>query len=993
MLQAIPSTAPVAATSDAPAVEPVPSPTRLLQARVPRATYRLQLHKDFGFEAATAVLPYLKRLGISHVYCSPIWRARPGSLHGYDVVAHHEINPELGGDEGFERFAQAVRQHDLGLLLDMVPNHMGVFGADNPWWLDLLENGQASSHASYFDIDWSPPNRSLRGKVLVPVLGDAYGTVLERGELKLAWADGRLAIRYHQHLFPLDPRSYAKVLQLVVEELPSGEPARLTMQRLSKESAALPAHDDPDAARRAERQAAVPRLQAALAEALADDEVRAALDGVLDTINEAPGRDALDALHDRQAYRLAWWRVAADEINYRRFFEVNELAAMRVEDPAVFEAIHGRALDMAAAGIVDGLRIDHPDGLLDPRQYFERLQHGYLQRARPEQADALMQQAAQAREWPLYVAAEKIAAAHEDVPKDWALHGTTGYRFANVINGLFVERKNAARLERLWREYAGVGQDYEEIVREAKLAVARGSLASDLTLLAQALHRVGQAHRNTRDYGFNTLREALAQVAASMPVYRTYVIDEASAQDKRFIDWAVADAMRHTDIADDSVFEFLRRCLLLDPPPGLGGAATEALLRRFVHRFQQFCAPVAAKGVEDTAFYRYHRLISLNEVGGEPAVFGLSAAAFHGASTDRARHWPHTMLASSTHDNKRAEDVRQRINVLSEQPAAWRLGLRRWREATRSLRTLVDGKPAPSDSDDYLLYQTLLGSLPPDPLDDAQLAAYHERIEAYMIKATREGKQHTSWTRPNEAYEAALKRFIGGVLGRLQPNPALTELRQRAAELAWYGALNSLSATVLKLVSPGVPDLYQGSELMPLTLVDPDNRTPVDYALREHLLAGFEAAQQDAGTAPLLEDLRTRPADGRLKLWCQWRLLQLRAEHAALFSEGSYQPLRVTGQRRNQAIAFARCGTEGTLVVVAGRKFAQAFEQGQWPAGAAWAETHIAWPAAMARRLKKGQQATEVLTGRTLSVGYEGLALEKALAELPVAVLFMPHGG
>lgn len=969
---------------------PQPAPNETV--RIPRATYRLQLHKDFGFEAATAVLPYLRRLGVSHVYCSPIWRARPGSLHGYDVVAHHEINPELGGDEGFERFSAAVKAEGLGLLLDMVPNHMGVFGADNPWWLDLLENGQASRYATFFDIDWAPPNRTLRGKVLVPVLGDAYGTVLDRGELKLGYADGRLAIHYHQHLFPLDPRTYAKVLQLVVEELPSGEPARLTLQRLSKESAALPAHDDADAARRADRQAAVPRLQVALAEAAADDEVRQAIDSVLQAINDAPGRDALDALHDRQAYRLAWWRVAADEINYRRFFEVNELAAMRVEDENVFEATHARALDMAAAGTVDGLRIDHPDGLLDPAQYFDRLQQGFLRRTRPDEVDEQMAQGAATRQWPLYVAAEKIAAAHEDVPHTWALHGTTGYRFANVINGLYVERKHAARLERLWREYAGIGQDYEEIVREAKLAVARGSLASDLTLLAQALHRVGQAHRSTRDFGFNTLREALAEVAASMPVYRTYVMDEPSAQDKRFIEWAVADAKRHTDIADDSVFEFVRRCLLLDPPPGLGGAATEALLRRFVHRFQQFCAPVAAKGVEDTAFYRYHRLISLNEVGGEPAVFGLSAAAFHGASVDRARHWPHTMLASSTHDNKRAEDVRQRINVLSEQPAAWRLGLRRWREGTRACRSQVDGKSAPSASDDYLLYQTLLGSLPPDPLDDTQLAAYRERIEAYMIKATREGKQHTSWTRPNEAYEAALKRFIGGVLGRLQPNPVLTELRQRAVELAWFGALNSLSATVLKMASPGVPDLYQGSELMPLTLVDPDNRTPVDYAQREQLLAGFEAAQQ-AGTsaADTIASLAAEPADGRLKLWCLWRLLQLRSELPALFREGDYVPVRVQGDKRAHGIAFVRSTRQATMVVIAGRKFAQAFERGQWPVGeAAWQGTQLVWPAALAARLQ-GASAVEVLSGQALTLPDGPLPLGTVLQHLPAAVIVVRH--
>lgn len=954
---------------------------------VPRATYRLQLHQDFDFDAASAVLPYLRRLGVSHVYCSPIWRARPGSRHGYDVVEPGAINPELGGEDGFARFSAAAKAQGLGLLLDMVPNHMGVFGADNPWWLDVLENGQASRHADHFDIDWSPPNRALRGKLLVPVLGDAYGSVLERGELRLGLAPGgRLALHYHEHLFPLDPRSYAQVLQQAVEGLPAGAAARKPLQVLSKSLAGLPAHDDADAARRDARRQAVPALQAELATLLGDAAVRAAVEAELAALNDGPGHDALDALHDRQAFRLASWRVAADEINYRRFFDVNDLAAIRVEDAAVFEATHGRALDLCAAGVVDGLRIDHPDGLLDPAAYFERLQAGYAARVAGTDAAAR----------PLYVVAEKIAAAHEDVPTAWALHGTTGYRFANVLNGLFVERRHAQRLERLWRAYSGVDEDYEDLAREAKLATARSALASDLTLLAQALHRVGQSNRATRDHGFNTLRDALAEVAASMPVYRTYVVERPSAQDRRFIEWAVADARRRSRLDDEGVFEFVRRCLLLDPPAGLGGPKGAALLLRFVQRFQQFCAPVAAKGVEDTAFYRYHRLVSLNEVGGEPAVFGLSAAAFHGASADRARRWPHTMLASSTHDNKRAEDVRQRINVLSERPAAWRLALRRWRAGTRGLRSTVHGHAAPSAADEYLIFQTLVGSLPDGPFDDAALADYRGRIQAYLQKALREAKQHTRWTRPDEAYEGAVRRFVDGVLGRLQPNPVLAELRTQAAELAWYGALNSVSATVLKAASPGVPDVYQGSELMPLLLVDPDNRRPVDYARRDGLLQDFEAAAGGgAPSADWLAALAATPGDGRLKLWCLWRLLQLRRERPALFAHGGYQPLRVQGARRNHAIAFARGDDTATLVVVAGRKFAQAFASRQWPAGpAAWADTGLAWPAAISRRLGAGgADAVDVLTGRRVRLDAAGLALGEAFATLPVAALLLVHDG
>lgn len=954
---------------------------------IPRATYRLQLHADFDFDAARAVLAYLARLGISHVYCSPISRARPGSRHGYDVSDHACINPELGGEEGFARFSDAAHALGMGLLLDQVPNHMGVFGADNAWWMDVLENGPASEFAAHFDIDWDPPNRTLTGKLLVPVLGATYGDVLDKGELRLDLerAAGLLVLRYHEHRFPLDPRSYSGVLQAAAETAPvCGTEAGRQLQSLAMAFAALPTRDAVDPSLRAARRTNQHLLQARLAELIsAGAELPTAMLAAIEAINTEAEHNALDALHEAQAYRLAYWRMAADEINYRRFFDVNELAALRIEDAAVFDAVQGKAIELAAAGRVDGFRIDHPDGLLDPAAYFGRLQQA-VARARGQPVPVDGQSEGQPFR-PFYVVAEKIAAAFEEVPAGWALHGTTGYRFAVLVNGLFVERAHARRMERLWRTTSGESVDFPEQVHAAKRLVARGALSSQLTVLTHALQRLALLDRRTRDHGYNTLREALAEVAAAMPVYRTYVVDQASPQDRRFIDWAIAQARRRSEAIDGEVFDFLRRCLLAEEVvPGHGEQ-----VRRFAQAFQQFCAPVAAKGVEDTAFYRYHRLVSLNEVGGDPAQFGTSAAAFHGASADRAAHWPHTMLATSTHDNKRSEDVRNRINVLSEQPAAWRLALMRWKTGTRAWRSEVDGAEAPSAADQYLLHQTLLGSLPAEGLNAETLPGYRERIAQYLLKAAREAKRHTTWARPNEAYEAALLAFVQGLLGRIDGNPVLADLQARATDLAWYGALNSLAMTVLKFGSPGVPDIYQGTELIDLSLVDPDNRRPVDYTQRAAVLAELQDLLDASDPAPALAALAATPTDGRLKLWLAWRLLALRKADPTLFSAGGYTPLRVAGAQRHHVIAFARRGTGAdkgkTLLVLVARKFTGlAAGPGQCPLGvAAWGDTRLQRPAWLPPKAR----GVDVLSLAPRGLGDGDIALAPLFDTLPFAVI------
>ncbi|MGE3160647.1 MAG: malto-oligosyltrehalose synthase [Burkholderiales bacterium] len=836
---------------------------------IPRATYRLQLAASFTLEDAARLVPYLARLGVSHAYCSPILRARKGSTHGYDVVDHNAINPELGGQDAFEALVAALRAHGMGLILDIVPNHMGVFGDDNAWWQDVLRNGAMSRYARYFDIEWHPANRDLEGKVLAPVLGDHYGSVLERGELALE--DG--AVRYHGHRFPLR----------------SGEAPH-------------------------------------------------------------PGED-LHALLERQAYRLAYWRVAADEVNYRRFFDVNDLAALRQEDEEVFEATHDLVLRLAAEGKVDGLRIDHSDGLYDPAQYFERLQRGYARRG---------------GQGALYVVAEKIAAHHERVPEDWAIAGTTGYRFAAVANGLFVDRAARARLERTWRSFTGVEIDFAEAAWRGRRAVLKSALAAELTMLATELWRLARSEPKTRDYSLNALRDALREVAACMPVYRTYIARAPGAQDRRYLDWAVASAMRRGRAADVTVFGFVRAALL-----GMEGRS-----RSLAMRFQQFSAAVAAKGVEDTAFYNWMPLASLNEVGGEPDQFGITVRAFHGASADRAARWPHTMLATSTHDHKRSEDVRCRIDVLSEAPAAWRLALRRWRAMNRALRAKPDGGPAPSRADEYLLYQTLLGTLPESPLDESVLAVWRERMVRYALKAAREAKARTSWISPDEAYERALEDFVRGLLARAQPNPFLDDLRAQAEPIAWFGALNGLSLALIKYASPGVPDLYQGAELVEPTLVDPDNRRPVDFSRRARLLEAFARLDDPA---PLAAAAR----DGRAKLWVIWRLLQLRQRLPALFRDGGYQPLEASGVRREHVVAFARTHASGTLVVVAGRLYLKMLgTPGALPAGDAWGDTAVMLPPGVAA-------LENVLTGERVVDERGALPLAQACARFPVAALLV----
>ncbi len=952
-------------------------------ARVPRATYRLQFHKDFGFDAALRILPYLARLGISHVYCSPIHRARAGSTHGYDVVAHDEINPELGGAQAFARFCKGLRDNRMGQLLDMVPNHMGVLGGDNAWWSDVLENGPSSLYAQHFDIDWHPLNAQLQGKVLLPLLGNHYGEVLMSGELELRFiADsGSFALHYVDHHLPAAPETYPMLLLPALARVQDPD-LSASLASIAAAFGHLPARDTLVEATRHERARDKELLKARLARLVARHcEVALAIAAAVAECNTEATRDALHALIEAQAYRVAFWRVAADEINYRRFFDINELAALRMERDDVFESTQSMALDLAARGIVDGLRIDHPDGLYDPARYFAQLQQGYASRVGLTLAapDASGRPAR-----PLYVVAEKIAASHEEIPLDWAIHGTTGYRFANIANGVLVDADAGPRFAHIWRNFTGDARSFERLSHDGKRDIMRTSLAAELQVLSTELLRIARADRRSRDYTHNELRRALAEVVACMPVYRSYIVDQPSEQDRRYIEWAVTDAERHSQDADLSIFGFVRQSLLARAFPDAGEALREQV-RRFAVRFQQYSAPVAAKGVEDTAFYRYFPLSSLNEVGGEPSIFGMSVGDFHAANSDRCQRWPHTMLATSTHDNKRSEDVRCRINVLSELPARWRLALRRWRHMNRAARTELQaygaGVHAPSAADEYLLYQTLLGTYPTQPMDDAQRATYAARIVLYMHKAARESKVRTRWTHPDPAYEAALERFVRQLLTPDPHHPFLDDLRSLVATVAWFGAFNSLCLALLKFSCPGVPDLYQGQERINLTLVDPDNRGAVDYDVLARML-DFMQTMDPAQAGDLLAD----PGDGRAKMWITWRMLALRRAHGDLLRDGNYTPLVATGAGAGHLIAFTRRHGASTLVVLVPRLLARLLGlQSIRPVGAAvWSDTRVGVD------LPEGTVLMDALTGARVQVDNGQIAVAAAFSRLPLAALIHP---
>ncbi|MFZ3237083.1 MAG: malto-oligosyltrehalose synthase [Stellaceae bacterium] len=927
--------------------EAVPTP-------VPRATYRLQFHKGFGFKDAAALAPYLARLGISHVYASPYLKARPGSTHGYDIVDHGRLNPELGDETAFRAMVAAFRGNGLGQVLDFVPNHMGVGGSDNPWWLDVLEWGPSSEYAGWFDIDWDPDRRYLHEKLLVPFLGDQYGAVLEAGQLELRFdaQTGGFAIwAYDTHKLPICPLHYARVLGDDHPEL----------ERLGDAFSNLPEWRPRIAQRAKDLQAELGTL------AQERSDLRQAIEAAVGHLNGEPGRletwRRLEALIEDQHWRAAHFRVAADDINYRRFFNINELAGLRMELPELFDHAHRLAFELLRDGVLDGLRIDHVDGLLDPKGYLVRLR---------EKAPR-----------PFYLVVEKILARHEALREDWPVEGTTGYEFANLVLGLLVDSAGEEGLTRACVEFAGERGAFDAIVRDCKIRIMLNEMASELNVLARDAARIARQNPRTSDFTRNILQRALKEVVACFPVYRTYVDGAAlpTEADRRDIDWALAHARRNETDVDPSVFDFLHRLLTTDLVAEPRSGFSRQGVVRFAMRVQQYSGPVMAKGLEDTAFYRYNRFVALNEVGGNPDGFGVSLAAFHRANAQRAERWPHAMLSTSTHDTKRGEDTRARLAVLSELPDEWARQVQTWSRILRARRGDVEGTAPPDRNDEYLFYQLLVGAWPAeltgveDP-DPEQVRAFAERIEGAMTKSLREAKLHSTWASPDVAYEEAMLGFVRDALDTSRANAFLGVFLPFQERIARLGMRNSLVQTALKLTLPGMPDIYQGAELWDLSLVDPDNRRPVDYRTRIELLAQISASlQKNRGAAMLamLADWR----DPRIKLAVTATLLDYRRGHPRLFSEGGYEPLAATGPKADQVCAFARSHDSAALIVAAVR-FPARLDGDQ-----DWTGTAIPWPAAA----DAGNDWRDLLSGRVVECRGEAIDAATVLRDMPVAVL------
>ena len=924
----------------------------------PRATYRLQLSGGFGFDGVAKTAEYLAALGISHVYASPFLRARSGSTHGYDIVDHNALNPELGTQTDFEYMSSELRRCGIGLILDYVPNHMGVGGADNPHWMDVLEWGRTSPYAEWFDIDWNPESLYLHDKVLVPFLGDQYGATLRAGHLRLRFdpKEGALAIwAYNVHKLPISPLDYAAVIG---KQHP-------TLERIGDEFTAI----EEVVSQRPRRASELKRRLAV--EYGKDESVQQALDRAIARFEGREGQlstwSRLDWLIQRQHWRPAYFRVAADDINYRRFFNINDLAGLRMELPDLFEHAHRMVAKWLGDGTLDGLRIDHIDGLFDPRQYLERLRRCTAR--------------------TFYLAVEKILAQHEALREDWPVDGTTGYDFVNQVTELMVNSQGEASLTAAYEGFTGKSVEFDETVRRSKLRIMDNEMASELHALARDAARVARQNPVTSDFTQNILQRAIRQIVACFPVYRTYVSDEGAGEaDRRYIDWAIRLASRHEPELDRSVFVFLYGLLTTDLVALPRSGFSRHTVLRVAKKFQQFTGAVMAKGFEDTALFVYDRLLALNEVGGDPRQFGISVGAFHKVSAARAKRWPATMLATSTHDTKRGEDVRARLAVLSELSAEWEQQVHAWSRILRARRGDLNGSAPPSRNDEYCLYQILIGSWPAElsngstngngsgtVASNGLLEEYTHRVQSAMRKAIREERVNSNWISPNEGYEAAVESFISDALDPVRSEAFLTVFRAFEKRVAEYGVHNSLVQLALKLTLPGVPDLYQGSEGWDLSLGDPDSRRPVDYALRaEQLRRVRERLQNDRACVmrELLKDWR----DGSIKMALAALLLDERKSNPELFSDSTYEALTSTGPYAARVCAFAR-KREGAAIVTA----AKLFTASNTDATDSWQRTLLAVPGL--------GDVRDILTNREFEASTENYSLAQLFEVLPVAVL------
>ena len=980
----------------------------------PGSTYRLQFHRGFRFADAQRLAPYLQALGVSHCYASPILKAREGSMHGYDITDHNSLNSDVGSEEDFQRFATELRNAGLGLVLDLVPNHMGVGHGTNPWWQDVLENGQASRYADYFDIDWDPLKDDMGGKVLLPILGGQYGEELEQGRIVLQFEGGEFYCQYYDKRLPLDPQTVPLLFETVSDlrsrcsELEWPHSGLPELEVLLAELRRIPRHNTTNSEEVQVRQARLPWLKSRLAElARRSTAVRGVFHEAVRIANGQPGNprsfDILHQLLEAQAYRLAHWRVSAEEINYRRFFDVNELVGLRMENPEVFAATHRLIRRLLADGSVDGLRIDHPDGLLNPIQYLVRLQILYAaahccgreaEEPRAENGiEAPVVSIFSQHEWlnrepPLYVLVEKILERGESLPIEWPVAGTVGYEFGALLNGVFIESRNKRAFTTLYHRFIGGPLDADEVIYNAKRLIMRSSLSSEITVLSHRMEEISSTDRRARDFTRHALTEAIRETIACFPVYRTYIDERGniSERDRAYIQQAIALAKRRNPGSPAEIYHFLRDILLLEMGESRVSAENYRKRLYFTLKFQQLTGPVMAKGLEDTACYVYNRFVSVNEVGSSPKEFGVSIDEFHEGNLERMRDWPHSMLTTSTHDSKRSEDVRARLNVLSEMPQGWGAQALRWRRANRSRkRTLSDGRVVPDHNEEYLLYQTLAGAWPFDIDRPGARQEFTERIAQYMTKAVHEAKVNLSWTNQNPEYVEALRQFITDVLkpgnsGR--HNRFLEQLEPFVQTVSYFGMFNSLAQVLLKVTSPGVPDIYQGQETWDLSLVDPDNRRAVDFETRQALLNSLLPRSEGPDRAQLCADLLASYRDGRIKLWTTLQALRFRSRSGELFRAGNYIPLRAAGAKHEHLAAFAReLNWRMALTVVPRFVYTLLGGKQDLPLGGVWGDTELVLPGNSPDRFEN------VFTGETVECRGGRVLCRELFRSFPLALL------
>lgn len=908
---------------------------------IPRSTYRLQLNASFQFDDATAILPCLKELGISHLYLSPILKSSANSPHGYDVCDCQEIDPKLGGFPAFERFAQKLSDEGMGLLFDIVPNHMRA-DASNAWWSDVLKRGNRSPYARYFDFQW-PAKRGSGptpvNRVLVPILEGPYGSVLESGKLKIVYEQNALWIAYYEHRFPVSPETY--------DRFSSG----LKMPISGRRSNVAP----PGLEKTKHIQSLTERLRQINGEA-----------------GKPESFDTLDEVLKSQNYRLCWWKIANEEINYRRFFLVNHLVCLNAQKTSVFESSHKLIRSLLRRNIPIGLRVDHPDGLWDPEQYLRRL-------------NGLFRQSSTSP----FIVVEKILTEHEPLEERWPVAGTTGYDFLNQLNGIFVKTDHEAEFSRIYKQFTGCDQDFAQILFERRSKVLQNGFVVALQSLAQRLGELAAQTRHAKDFTFPALKNALVNFICAFPVYRTYLAPpprRPTQQDKEAVQRAICECRLKIPQVCEQELDFISQLLLQNYPRDFDARARRQAVE-FAMKLQQLTAPLAAKGGEDNAFYVYNRLVSLNEVGCSPGVFGESVEAFHHANQNRSLKWPHSLLATSTHDTKRSEDVRARINVLSEMPNEWAGAFRQWSELNKSAKTNIGSTMAPSPNDEWLLYQTLLGSWPIEKSPEMPL--FVDRIINYMQKAVREADTNTNWIEPNHEYESALANFIKQILLQNQNSPFLASFVKFQQKIAFFGLFNSLSQILIKITAPGVPDLYQGTELLDLSLVDPDNRRPIDYEERKQRFLALNKAFFSLPRGQFIQRLLDNSIDpGEIKFFITWQALQARKEREQLFTHGEYFPLQASGTAQNHLCAFLR-RHEGALSISVATRFLYTLLGGREIIPndkSIWANTQLTWSGARAGQKFRDRFSNTVLTVIDIE-NRPSLSAGEVLAALPVALL------